>query len=309
MACDDVFLILNTLDPLTSQLTPDLIRRERTDAQPRNMNIIIVGAGVFGLSAALELHERGCNVTIYDKSTIPVCDSASTDINKAVRIDYDDEFYLKLAKKSIEKFRVWNLEEENYHECGVLLLGTHNVQDLEQQPFEAKSIQLLKEADMWSHCEVMSAENVQDKFPAWQGMEFNSAYFNKFGGYVNSGKVVQYMAKMCRKYGIGILENCAFVDFVQEGNEVKGIKTVNGDCHSADLVIMACGAWTASLVPGVETQAMATGQTVLHFTTTNPDKYHKNAFQCFLQTLAEQDSMDSQLLTVWSSLPSTGREF
>lgn len=62
--------------------------------------IIIVGAGVFGLSTALWLSRDGYkNITIYDRCTVDKtfydpsngCDGASADINKVFRMAYGEE--------------------------------------------------------------------------------------------------------------------------------------------------------------------------------------------------------------------------
>lgn len=62
--------------------------------------IIIVGAGVFGLSTALWLARSGYrNVTVYDRCAFDKkfynpsdgCDGASADINKVFRMAYGEE--------------------------------------------------------------------------------------------------------------------------------------------------------------------------------------------------------------------------
>lgn len=63
-------------------------------------NIIIVGAGVFGLSTALWLARSGYkNVTVYDRCALDKkfynpsdgCDGASADINKVFRVAYGEQ--------------------------------------------------------------------------------------------------------------------------------------------------------------------------------------------------------------------------
>ena len=44
---------------------------------------MIVGSGVFGVTAAIELHNRGHTVTLCDQGPIPYVNASSTDINKA----------------------------------------------------------------------------------------------------------------------------------------------------------------------------------------------------------------------------------
>ncbi len=61
--------------------------------------ITIVGAGAFGLSTALHLAQAGySNISVLDKgATVPSDFSAANDINKILRVEYDDDFYTNLA--------------------------------------------------------------------------------------------------------------------------------------------------------------------------------------------------------------------
>ena len=78
-------------------------------------------------------------------------------------------------------------------------------------------------------------------------------------------------------YGKCVQEGVQFVTGSQRGafdalwlddkdkTKVKGIITKDGTRHAADTVMMATGAWTAGLVPGVSSQLQATGQVVVQF--------------------------------------------
>lgn len=65
----------------------------------KEASILIVGAGVFGLSTALELARQGyTNIKVLDRSAeIPSPYSAGCDLNKIVRAEYEDPFYTDLA--------------------------------------------------------------------------------------------------------------------------------------------------------------------------------------------------------------------
>ena len=62
---------------------------------------IVVGAGINGVVAAIELRKRGHEVALVDPGPLPHPLAASTDISKAVRAAYGgDEDYTALAEQS-----------------------------------------------------------------------------------------------------------------------------------------------------------------------------------------------------------------
>src|SRR5438552_13853062 len=64
--------------------------------------IIVVGAGINGVTSAIELKKRGHRVVLVDPGPLPHPLAASTDISKAVRAAYGpDETYTELAERSI----------------------------------------------------------------------------------------------------------------------------------------------------------------------------------------------------------------
>jgi sarcosine oxidase / L-pipecolate oxidase len=89
------------------------------------MKTIVVGAGINGIVAAIELRKRGHNVVLLDPGPLPHPLAASTDISKVVRAAYGaDEEYTELAERSRRNWQRWNIEFELelYHEVGFLCM-------------------------------------------------------------------------------------------------------------------------------------------------------------------------------------------
>lgn len=60
-------------------------------------DILVVGAGIYGSTAAVELGRQGYSVTLIDPGPLPHPLAASTDISKVVRMEYgDDRQYIRL---------------------------------------------------------------------------------------------------------------------------------------------------------------------------------------------------------------------
>src|SRR5271169_1439756 len=95
------------------------------------MKTLVVGAGIFGVTAALELRERGHDVVLLDPGPLPHPLAASTDMSKVVRVEYgNDEDYTSLAEEAISGWHRWNEElgEELYHETGVIFLRSTRIE-------------------------------------------------------------------------------------------------------------------------------------------------------------------------------------
>src|ERR1700751_4794921 len=106
--------------------------------------IVIVGAGINGVTAAIELKQRGHKVILVDPGPLPHALAASTDISKAVRAAYGaDEDYTTLAERSIKLWRQWNEEfgTKLYHEVGVMFVRRT---EMEPGDFEYESLKLLE---------------------------------------------------------------------------------------------------------------------------------------------------------------------
>src|SRR4051812_40296616 len=61
------------------------VRRLRSGA---DCMILVIGGGIFGVTAALELRARGHEVTLLEQGRIPNPLAESMDVSKAVRMDY-----------------------------------------------------------------------------------------------------------------------------------------------------------------------------------------------------------------------------
>src|SRR5512132_2033441 len=129
-------------------LTVALQRNARHEARLSNISDysagIVVGAGINGVTAAIELKKRGHEVVLVDPGPLPHPLAASTDISKAVRAAYGaDEDYTALAERSIKLWRKWNQEfgTQLYHEVGVMFVRQR---ELKPGDFEYESFKTLE---------------------------------------------------------------------------------------------------------------------------------------------------------------------
>ena len=88
-------------------------------------DFLIIGAGIFGITAAVELAKRKYRVSVINPDTVPHHLAASTDITKAVRKENgSDREYFRMAEICIHRWKAWNnfFGETLYHVAGFLIL-------------------------------------------------------------------------------------------------------------------------------------------------------------------------------------------
>jgi len=226
-------------------------------------SIVIVGAGVFGLTAAWELAVRGWQVTVVDPGPLPRPAAASTDISKVVRADYGaDELYTAMAEQALAGWDRWNERwgEPLYHQDGFLLLSPD---PLQPGRFEADSLTLLEQRG--HRLERLRAGERTTRFPAWSLEQYPDGYFNPRAGWVESGKVVSRLVIETRAAGVRLLERTEYGRLLEHDGRFVGVNTSDGRELRADAVLIAAGAWTPSLLPHLGDVMWAIGQPVVHF--------------------------------------------
>ena len=240
---------------------------------------IVVGAGINGVVAAIELRKRGHQVVLVDPGPLPHPLAASTDISKAVRAAYGaDEDYTALAEQSREIWRQWNVEfgVELYHEIGFLFMRQRSMQPGD---FEYESFKVLERRG--HRIERISSKQLLERFPAWNGERYPDGFLDLEAGYAESGRVVASLIQRAKSLGVELHQTTKFRDLDETGGRVKGILLENGEKIAADTVVMAVGAWTPYALPFTRNFFRASGQPVFHLKPEKPDLFTPERFPIF----------------------------
>jgi glycine/D-amino acid oxidase-like deaminating enzyme len=241
--------------------------------------VIVVGAGINGVTAAIELKKRGHAVILIDPGPLPHPLAASSDISKAVRTAYGaDDDYTALAERSIKLWRKWNEEFgiELYHEVGVMFVRRR---EMKPGDFEYESFKTL---ERHGHKVVrMNSAQLWKRFPAWNPELFRDGVLELEAGYAESGRVVAALIERAKSVGIELRENSRFSYLDESDGRVAGIVLDNGERIAGDRVVMAVGAWTPYLLPFTKKFFRASGQPVFHLKPSRPDLFAPERFPVF----------------------------
>ena len=239
-------------------------------------SVVIVGAGVFGLTSSLELRRRGYSVVVLDPGPVPHPLASSTDTSRMVRMDYgDDKFYMDLADQAIEGWHSWNRSwgVELYHETGMLVASS---QPMVQGSFEHDSFGLL--SDRGYKPERLDPELVARRYSHWNAEKYPDGYYNPRAGWVEAGSVVTRLAEEAVACGVELRTGVRVTGLLQDGTRAVGVSTTDGHQQRADLVLVTVGAWTLTLLPHMKEVMSVVGQPIFYFGPPVPDLYRGPQF-------------------------------
>jgi glycine/D-amino acid oxidase-like deaminating enzyme len=241
--------------------------------------VIVVGAGINGVTAAIELKKRGHEVVLVDPGPLPHPLAASTDISKAVRAAYGaDADYTELAERSIKLWREWNTKfgTDLYHEVGVMFVRPREMQ---AGDFEFESFNLLKQRG--HKVGRMNSPDLWKRFPAWNSEFFRDGVLEFEAGYSESGYAVAKLVEHAKSLGVELRQGVRFAQWDERRDRVTGIVCDDGQRIAGEIVVMATGAWTPYLLPFTNKFFRASGQPVFHLKPRQPELFRAERFPVF----------------------------
>jgi glycine/D-amino acid oxidase-like deaminating enzyme len=234
-------------------------------------DFLIIGAGIFGITTAVALRQKGYQVGILNPDSIPHPLAASTDISKIVRMEYgSDTLYMKMADQSIDGWKEWNAQFETtlYHEVGFLLLCKKNMED-PSQVFEKASYDNLIQAGYQP--QRLDEASIPKRYPAIRPGEFVDGFFHPKAGFAESGRAVAVLTEHARQLGVDIIEQQTAEKLIKEAGTIKGVHTREGKHYTSGHTIVCAGAHTPYLIPELLPYMKVTGHPVFHLQPNQPD--------------------------------------
>jgi len=247
-------------------------------------SIVVIGGGAFGLVTALELRARGHAVEVVDPGPIPHPQASSTDISKAVRMDYGrDGFYSDLAARALDGWREWDRARERrlFHEVGILLV-TRGL--MVPGSFEAESYARMEERGV--PVVRLNAAALARRFPAWSRAGYADGYYNPKAGWVASGEAVARLAARARRGGVLLREGATVARLLERETRVVGVVLNGGEELNAEQVVVAAGAWTPRLLPHLAPLMWPVGQPVIHLRPADPLPFEGERFPVWCAEIA-----------------------
>lgn len=203
---------------------------------PERADVVVIGGGIIGVSAALYLARQGVSVVLCEKGKL-AGEQSSRNWGWVRKTGRD----LREVPLIIEALRMWGeFAREGlptgFSECGVLYVARS---DDDRERYE-RWADRVAEYQMGSR--IVEGEELAALLPG-ATRRFSAALYTKTDGRAEPQKAVPALAAAARAAGAIMVENCAVRGLDLTGGRVTGVITERGrvGCDSA---ILASGAWS-----------------------------------------------------------------
>ena len=209
---------------------------------PESADVVIVGAGVTGLSTARALVELGVrDVLVLDRATVGSGGSGKS--SGIVRCHYGIRSLAAMAWHALpileDAVEILGAES-GYHKTGYLVgVGSQNIGSLRANVAMHRSIGI--------DVELVGLDAAQEMWPVADLGDFAEFAFEPRGGYGDGHQTALAFAFAARRGGARVRQNSGVVALEWRGEGVTGVRLQNGERVAAGEVVLAAGPWSVGL--------------------------------------------------------------
>lgn len=245
----------------------------------RQKHVVIIGAGIVGLSTAYVLLSQGVkHVTVLEQEIVDHRRASSHGISRLLRFEYGpDLFYSQMVHLSLSRWKQLERASQRilYTRTGLLVLGA------EGDNFTQPSFHVMRELGM--PAERLTKLHCKQRFPQFASHPNDIITYNAEAGILHASLCLQTLKELINDLGGRIYESCRVTQITNDGPPAPvRMLTSTGDELSADRVVLATGPWVHRLLADLRLPIRLTRQYLLYFAGLPASSYGVNTFPAFL---------------------------
>ena len=210
--------------------------------QPKS--VVVVGAGVTGLSTAFHLAEKGVErVTVVDKGTVG--GGSSLQAAGIITMLLGEEQLVRARSVSLDLFERFGklLDGYDFHQIGCVNLVS------EKTLSKTESIREMQRR-AGGHFEILKGQELVERFPDLIAADSDCGVLDLRGGYSEPHKYVPALHRKLIEMGVEIRENEPVVGFDVKNGVLTGVITKETRLE-ADAAVCAVNAWANHVLSSV----------------------------------------------------------
>ncbi|MGE4610141.1 MAG: FAD-binding oxidoreductase [Paracoccaceae bacterium] len=205
---------------------------------PSNVDVVIIGGGIIGVATAYYLAKAGVSVAVCEKAEI-ACEQSGRNWG-FVRQQGRDASEVPMVRKSLELWQGLASEigeDVGFRQGGICYLTEDNEKIAE---YEA-AMALSKSHDIDTR--LLTPAEITKVLPAAKG-NWKAGLYTPSDGQAEPGMATQALARVVRKLGGHVLENCAVRGVETHAGRISAVVTEHGPitCNAA---VLAGGTWSS----------------------------------------------------------------
>lgn len=212
-------------------------------ALPPRADVVIIGGGIIGTSAALALAQRGISVLLCEKGEI-AAEQSSRNWGWC-RVMGRDSREIPLVIESLRLWRQMNAtvgEETGYRQAGILYAGATEAEMARHERW------LVHARAHGLDTRLIGPDETAALMPG-AAMRFKGALYTASDGRAEPQLAALAIARAARRLGAGIMTGCAVRMVDTAAGRIAGVVTEQGYV-ACDSVILAGGAWSSLFCRG-----------------------------------------------------------
>ena len=203
-------------------------------------DVVVIGAGITGTSAAFQLAQRGLKVALVEKRFIA---AGSTGKSSAIiRQHYSNQVTARMALYSLRVFQ--NFAEAVGGDAGFVTTGFVVLVDEKDRAGLNENIAMQQSVGV--NTRFVSSDELRELEPGIAETRGIVGAYEPEGGYADPASAATGFAEAARKHGAVIYQDTRVTNVMMQGGRAVGVQTAQGEIHAA-AVVNCANAWAPSI--------------------------------------------------------------